>query len=68
MLEADGLAILAERWCLDHRGELIEVRILAARPDTIVVVEAPYGYVPPDGRRFELSVPVTGLRPGRTQR
>lgn len=65
VLEADGLSVLAEAWSLDHDGEIIEVRILTARPDAVVVVEAPYGYPQPDGRRFELNVPVTGLRPGR---
>ncbi len=62
-LEARGLAALAERWTLDRDGEQVDVRVLSARPDAVVVVEAPYGYPQPGGRRWELDVPTEGLRP-----
>ena len=61
VLEARGLASLAESWWLRAGDDEVEVRILEATPDRVRVVEAPYGLYGPDSPRHTLETPVTGL-------
>ena len=61
VLEARGLASLAESWWLRAGGDEVEVRILEASPDRVRVVEAPYGLYGPDSRRHTLETSVAGL-------
>jgi hypothetical protein len=63
VLEARGLASLAEAWWLGRPGETVEVRILEAHPDRVQVVEAPYGFYGPDSPRHVLETPATALSP-----
>jgi hypothetical protein len=60
-----GPACLAEPWPnATGEGSEIEVRILSAYPESINVVEAPYGFCGPDSPRHALMVPTTDLSPG----
>ena len=61
VLEARGLASLAESWWLRAGDDEVEVRILEASRDRVRVVEAPYGFYGPDSPRHTLETPVTGL-------
>jgi hypothetical protein len=61
VLEARGLACLAEPWWLTSGEEAIEVRILEAHPDRVRVVEAPFGIYGPDSPRHTLETPTTAL-------
>jgi hypothetical protein len=63
VLEARGLASLAEAWWLRHGDEAVEVRIVAARPDRVYVVEASFGFYGPDSPRHTLETPATALSP-----
>ena len=63
VLEARGLACLAEAWWLRHGDEAIEVRIVEASPDRVHVVEAPFGFYGPDSPRHTLETPATSLSP-----
>jgi len=65
VLEARGLACLAESWWLQAGDDEVEVRILEAFPDRVRVVEAPYGFYGPGSPRHTRQTPVTGLSPGR---
>jgi hypothetical protein len=65
VLEARGLASLAESWWL-HAGDAeVEVRILEAAPNRVRVAEAPYGFYGLDSPRHTLETPTTGLRARR---
>lgn len=61
VLEQRGLAVLAEPWWLTAGETSVEVRVLAAYPDRVTVVEAPYGFFGPDSPRHTLEVPAEGL-------
>jgi hypothetical protein len=63
VLEARGLAGLAEPWWLDRGEQAVEVRILEVSPDRVHVVEAPFGFYGPDSPRHTLETPVTALSP-----
>ena len=63
LLEARGLACLAESWWLRTGDDEVEVRILEVFPDRVRVVEAPYGFYGPDSRRHSLRTPSTELSP-----
>jgi hypothetical protein len=63
LLEARGLACLAESWWLRTRDDEVEVRILEVFPDRVRVVEAPYGFYGPDSPRHILRTPATELSP-----
>jgi hypothetical protein len=63
VLEARGLASLAEAWWLGRGEEAVEVRILEAFPDRVRVVEAPFGFYGPDSPRHTLETPATALSP-----
>lgn len=48
VLQTRGLSCLAEPWVLRNEGgEEIRVALVAAYPDRVVVVPAPYGYADP---------------------
>ena len=48
MLRARGLACLADPWLLRQEdGEEVRVALVAAYPDRVVVVPAPWGYPDP---------------------
>jgi len=48
VLLARGLSCLAEPWLLRQEdGDEVRVAVLAAYPDRVVVVPAPYGYADP---------------------
>jgi hypothetical protein len=48
VLRARGLSCLAEPWLLRQEdGEEVRVALLAAYPDRVLVVPAPYGYADP---------------------
>lgn len=66
VLEARGLAALAERWRLrTEDGREVTVLILAAYPDGVQVAQADYGFVSHDSARFTVPVPTEGrLQPG----
>jgi len=65
LLDRRGLACLAEPWSYaTGDGTEVEVRILSARPESITVVEAPYGFYGPDSPRHALNVPTARLSPG----
>jgi hypothetical protein len=63
VLEARGLACLAESWWLSTGDDEVEVRILEAFPDRVRVVEAPYGFYGPESSRHTLRTPATELSP-----
>jgi hypothetical protein len=63
VLEARGLASLAEAWWLRHPDEAVEVRIVETSPDRVHVVEAPFGFYGPDSPRHTLETPATTLSP-----
>ena len=64
VLESSGLASLDQVWLWRAGDDEIEVRVLAAYPGRILVVETEYGYYGPDSARHELTLPVD-LRPAR---
>ena len=50
-LEARGLAALAEPWLLRRAdGDEVRVAVVAAYPDRVLVVPAPYGFADPAER------------------
>ena len=57
VLEARGLACLAEPWWLHSGDHAVEVRILEASPDRVHVVEAPFGFYGPGSPRHTLETP-----------
>ena len=63
VLEARGLACLADSWWLRTGDGEVEVRILEAFPDRVRLVEAPYGFYGPESPRHTLETPATGLSP-----
>ena len=65
VLEARGLACLAEPWVLrGEDGTEVEVRIMSAFPGSVTVVEAYFGIYGPDSPRHTLPVPTERLSPG----
>lgn len=66
-LDEVGLSYLADRWLLDvpDHGEPINVEIVEADPERLVVKNVDFGYHQDFGTRFTLDVPVTdGFRRG----
>ena len=65
VLEAHGLACLAEPWILRREdGPEVEVRIMSAFPESVTVVEAYFGIYGPDSPRHTLPVPTERLSRG----
>jgi hypothetical protein len=64
VLRERGLASLAESWnFVRDDGEQVVVRILAAYPDRLLLVEAPYGFVSHDSPRHSVDTPTDRLTP-----
>ena len=62
VLDERGLACLGDRWVLTRDdGEGVDVVIMSAYADRVVVVETEYGYYGPDSPRHTLAAP-TGDR------
>ncbi len=62
VLRARGLASLAESWSYRRDdGADVVVKIIAAYPDRLLLVEAPYGFVSHDSPRHTVDTPTDRL-------